>query len=481
MFEKRDTVHTSSDKGFFGYSKSKPEGERGEVSLGIFNRVGDRSNLSYQNVAALLRYAFVNIGDMEDEIYDKKNSETHEIDVVVISDDPGITSLKDSINRFADSAAENCSIALCKGNIVGGEIVGDTHWTALSLRKVRGEDGKTVIQAFHTDSMGLLVPASVSRVFNEMKDDLLRRDIVLENCLANGGRVDQEDGYSCGYHAVFNLLRMRLGVDLMTADERLQDIDKFIADGKRALKEKFNKVVAADGYSKALGKLTHEARALISDVEKLFKSQGPLDQLGTLSATKEVLEKEINEKIVSDFFRRAINNCLLEVRSKISESESNLDDLMGGFTKSCINDETLKDPSILLTLFKEILEKESSKEARDFIVQKASVLDGEDHPMTGAGYGAGFVDGGDSVVHEPVDVSGGLDLLASIAVGRPEVSEGVAGGAEGGGSQMNSLAFPSPSVTRPKVEGKRGRGGDGKSEEPPTNLAEEPPTNRARS
>lgn len=176
--------------------------------LDLFNVVGERTTLTHQHILNLL-------GKAEQEIWQKRNDGTVLPPDVNVSDkhyrfcaiggenDNSLDqSLADLINDFQeDRDNDRVSIVLCRGRIVDNrEIVGNTHWTTLHLRKnAYGE-----VTAYHFNSSGNEVPVSVRRVVHDhFGIPLVQKDA-----------PQQDDVYSCGYHAFYNALRANQAASL---------------------------------------------------------------------------------------------------------------------------------------------------------------------------------------------------------------------------------------------------------------------------
>ena len=154
---------------------AKSKGGSSSVSdqvLDTYNKVTDKSNLTYQNVNVLMRQAFIrsrilnNAEANPGAEYEKLNN-AGQVDVCVIGD--GGSNLCDAIVKFIaqDPEKDRASFAICRGHLgADGVITGDTHWTALHLRRTTGPDGKDYIQPYYADSAGGKVP-------KEVKDCLL--------------------------------------------------------------------------------------------------------------------------------------------------------------------------------------------------------------------------------------------------------------------------------------------------------------------
>lgn len=231
-------------------------------SLNNFNRVTETSNLTHQNVLFLTHEAFKAAGQ-----------EHANHDCAVISEDALLDhSLRNAILKFIGQESEKTSIALCKGqlNSEKTEIIGDTHWTALHLRKVKDKDGKISIYSYHMDSLSTEVPLPVERVLKSIKNttlgDLggdLSTNETYQNAIkklphlnigeplaSQNQRSKQNDGYSCGYHAVFNMIRMNnanlTGGSWICQDGVAQNgqqniaVQDFIKINKPILEQRFN-------------------------------------------------------------------------------------------------------------------------------------------------------------------------------------------------------------------------------------------------
>jgi hypothetical protein len=369
-----------------------------EESLADFNRVRDRSNLTHANIDAALKFAFVNIGGISLEEYQSMHSELHEVDIAVISSDESLdTSLIDSILRFINSEnSQHCSIALCRGMLVGNKIVGDTHWTALSIDKIANIDGGFTIEFRHRDSIGQRndehgnplasrVPEAVSRVIGKIRSRV-SRDVVINDC-EPVATAQQEGAYECGYHAVHNLLlaRERFGKSFYAEKSRAVKIDEtlksprhFIGACKVALMDIFNtheEALLAGAGSSAGGGSSAGAgssaegvyhRGVKEDLGSIFSnsSYSGLDQLSIILLKR----SELAETTFNTFMIKALNNCLLELRSKLSISDPE-GLIIDKFVYYCSSKgDILADPSLLFKELRALLGKEiTSKEALSHI------------------------------------------------------------------------------------------------------------------
>lgn len=313
--------------------------------LDIFNYVGESSNLTHQNVLHLIGEAFEIAGANPDQTA-----------TAVISEDKSLDySLRDEILKFIgqEPAQDRISIALCRGHIdeESKQIAGDTHWTGLHLRRVENEDGTISIQAYHMDSMGDIIPSTVARVLASIKetnledlDDDLAVNETYKNAIAHLENINftecqpvkcaqQEDGYSCGYHSVFNLLRIHDADEIdalpkaVTQGGAVVEIDQFIEDRKSDLQTNFNQAVNVQLRQHARFSADMDLNRALS--ESIFISdESNLDKLQKLIQ----LEMEI-KKLDSDaaltlsalhleqFYKKLLSNCVEEIRYKFSTME----------------------------------------------------------------------------------------------------------------------------------------------------------------
>jgi hypothetical protein len=237
--------------------------EVAQQDLDSFNRVSDDSNLTQQNVDFLLRKTLEKMSYDDDEIVAMVRSNFM---ITAISDDESLDhGLRDAILHFLgqDPAVENFTIFLCSGRIENGEIVGNSHWSALHLNMLADE--KT-IEVLHANSSGDAIPSAVARVIKNIAaltvedlvedgaalSDLHQRALArleqVEFCEAKAAQCSQqEDGFSCGYHAVFNGVVMHergiedseLHTEILQDDEMIE-IGEFIENRRQDLKERFN-------------------------------------------------------------------------------------------------------------------------------------------------------------------------------------------------------------------------------------------------
>ncbi len=260
-----------------------------QAELDIHNYVGEDTCLSYQNVFWLLP-----------ETFQKKIKDLDKIfcTVTVISEDQSLdNSLRDEILKFIgrDPALDQASIALVRGRInpKTRQIEGNTHWTALNLKKTV-TNGKISIQISHMDSSGGGIPRAVTRVINDIaKTDKksLSQDLqaspVFQKAISllpttnfeNPAVIKcarQTEYYSCGYHAVFNLVRMydNNASEKIVQGAKRVNINQFIKSEKSNLQEQFNGAVLQAGTnfaqrasSKPVGDKKTSSELNINDLE----------------------------------------------------------------------------------------------------------------------------------------------------------------------------------------------------------------------
>jgi hypothetical protein len=319
--------------------------------LNIFNYVGTSSNLTHQNVLYLISQAF-----------ELSGLDENQASVAVISEDKSLDdSLRNEILRFIgqEPTQDRMSIALCRGYIdeESGQISGNTHWTALHLRRIENEDGSVLIRAYHMDSMGNSIPFAVERVLESIRktkledlgDDLASSDVYqraierlehtdFKECLPLiKNSTKQTDSHSCGYHSVFNMLRMHNGIRengkfrcqqhvIQGGDE--VTIDQFIEDKKADLQSRFNPQVDA-------GLRLHLRFSADIDLNRALSESILISDETNLNKLKKLvqLEKEI-KKLDPDptitlsslnlekFYKKLLSQCVEEIRYKFLTAEN---------------------------------------------------------------------------------------------------------------------------------------------------------------
>jgi hypothetical protein len=236
------------------------------TDLDHFSYITNQSNLTYENIHYLLKIAFQKANIVKSESDYDQLVTSGLIDVAVISEDIQLDcSLRDDILKFIgqeESTRDRASIAICRGYIENREIRGSTHWTALHLRKVGSS-----IMFYHMDSMGTTIPSAIQRIITNIKTTTISQldpltakglpyqraierlpSITFDQCL-NLPCLSQQDGYSCGYHTVFNMIKMHSAEDInfipstIFQGDNLVRLDIFITDSKEDLKQKFNDAI----------------------------------------------------------------------------------------------------------------------------------------------------------------------------------------------------------------------------------------------
>jgi len=297
---KDDDERKSDDKDSLGAELSDLEENINALDeLDEFNYVTNGSNLTHQNVNYLLSLAFQKNGLTEVE-YNELNR-VGSVDTVVIGAEELDYSLRDAILKFIgqeDPQEEQASFALCRGHLVDQRLRGDTHWTALHLRKITNVDGTISLKAYHMNSSGDAIPETVNRVLIAIKNMQLT-DLDAECQLSHTNQraiprlsninfkdcqplpcLKQADGNSCGDHAVFNILRMHDSIDLTALDsEVMQDgisisCRDFITQRRADLQQRFNGDVdiRRTQYSKKISDISVDS-GLKLDEEILHNSE----------------------------------------------------------------------------------------------------------------------------------------------------------------------------------------------------------------
>lgn len=325
-----------------------------QYNMDAFNYVSNHSNLTHQNVYHLIRESFIASGIGGGE-YDRMNREgTINISVINDQNESLDCELRDAILKFIGRGGNKASIALCRG-VIGqsGQIEGNTHWTALHLRKVANEDGSISIQPLHADSMGSDVPDAVNRVLNNIQnmslDDLnadLQNSLLYQRAIHNLTNISfkpckninvarQEDGYSCGYHSVFNMAAMhnRVNIDNILQDSKQNDVvnelrilqnsttvnvNDFIANGRRNLQEVFNgQVNNRRNQNKGFDSKNNNSSYLNEDLRKDLGFAMALTESILISEEThtEKLEKLIN---IENYIRNGGENSIINVLSNLN-------------------------------------------------------------------------------------------------------------------------------------------------------------------
>lgn len=382
-----------------------------QYNMDAFNYVSDHSNLTHQNLYHLIRESFIASGIGGGE-YDRMNREgTINISVINDQNESLDCELRDAILKFIGRGGNKASIALCRG-VMGqsGQIEGNTHWTALHLRKVSNEDGSISIQPLHADSIGSEVPDAVNRVLKKIQNmslnDLnadLQNSHLYQRAIHNLTNINfkpckninvaqQEDGYSCGYHAVFNMTAMhnRVSVDNLLQDSKQNDVvteleilqnsttvnvNDFIANGRRNLQAVFNGEVDSRrdrgaGYNPKTGNDLSLSEDLRSDLdiakastesiltgnethieklEKLMKIENYIRSGGedpVINVLSHLGMEKLYGKIMADF----VENSQFE----LSKAKINLDTDNEKLLSMLLEPKHTQDPRLILSSMKQL-------------------------------------------------------------------------------------------------------------------------------
>jgi len=314
-------------------------------NLDIFNYVGESSNLTHQNVLYLIEQSF--------KLAHADNLQTA---MAVISEDGSLDyCLRDEILKFIgkDPEQDRISIALCRGhiNVQSRQIGGNSHWTALHLRKV-GIEGRILIQAYHMDSMGNEYPLAVDRVLSSIKETALKdlegdlatsesyqraivrlENIDFEKC-TSVLCARQQDGYSCGYHAVFNMIGVHNSEDpdqlprKINQEKTLVEVDEFIKGKKVDLSGHFNPKTgnkiphSADfGMNMDLNRALSESIFMSFDDDDLSKIKKLILLEGKIKKSEKDPALALSVLNLESLYRRLLSNHVELIRYKFSADE----------------------------------------------------------------------------------------------------------------------------------------------------------------
>ncbi len=243
--------------------------------LDAYNIVDGTSQLTHQNVDRLLRDAFVKSGISERDVENLTTAGSIDVCAINNGHDNIDCILRDAILKFIGKDEPMASIALCRGahlNSVAKRLSGGGHWIALHLRKVTRDGGTVSIEAVSMDSAGGETPAALTRVINsivgssvdslyeKLNTDLQANEAFLRALarLRDGIVIDvrtlpcdhQKDWHSCGYHTVFNLIRMH--------DTRGKIKPTILQEGKQVGPEEFIRARRRDLEEVFNGRALHE-------------------------------------------------------------------------------------------------------------------------------------------------------------------------------------------------------------------------------
>jgi hypothetical protein len=330
-------------------------------SLDAYNYVGQTSHLSHQNVNSLLRHAFTNNG-LSGERYNEL-VRLGSVETVVIGAVNLDRILRDAILKFIGQKPQEpqASFALCRGYIEREEIRGDTHWTALHLKRVPGANGTFSIEFSHMDSMGGGVPDAVQRVIgsirsttlnqltvNVSRDSFYKRGleilhegkVILKECKFRPC-ITQINGHSCGDHAVYNLVAMANGQTAADPDSQ----ESKIVNGRSYLQTIFNKEIddfkvsrnqkSSSSLAANTDKKTTPSSSIEDDINILLaRVFSVIDDPGLNYSSKLTSLVAINSEIVSKAGKVEDENINAALKLSILNIEESYKKLLEQFSES---------------------------------------------------------------------------------------------------------------------------------------------------
>lgn len=384
-----------------------------EKRIDAFNAVTDRSWLTHQNVDRLLHDAFVASGIAEDQVNEMTRAGSIDICAIDNQSDKIDYILLEAILKFIgqDPQKPNASIALCSGgqrDPVTGHISGGAHWTALHLHRVTDPtNGLTTIRAFTMDSGGNrdAAPAAVGRVLRSISDN--RGDI--EDAESNAAFVRavqvlqagdtkledavplqcdaQKDGYSCGYHAVFNLVRMKSLDDRMALGDRIEQdsqnvgAEQFIDDSKAKLMQIFpaplQRVVpkttsdpsrvapAQDPENEVTSIVFDDKLGYVTKLEKLIAIEERLAASGDVLALSNLQIEKYYGKIINEIIQ-SLRGQSAAITLTDAAGKLEFDDAVSGIITNLEDPKISQNPKIILESLKQFFGK-SAPEGKDFL------------------------------------------------------------------------------------------------------------------
>lgn len=199
------------------------QSHQNDAELNNFNLVSEGSQLTHQNMDVALQYTFDRLIGVEGAYQGLLDNGM--IDLVVHGEIDLDENLLNAILRFVAGDAERGVFALCRGQVVHGQITGATHWIALHVRRIGNQ-----LQFYVMDSTNGQIPPAVTRVIaqlNHFSEDLRElspeiRNVDLFANAANQFRLHglqaqaaqqlpaQQQGANnhCGDHTAFNMAWM---------------------------------------------------------------------------------------------------------------------------------------------------------------------------------------------------------------------------------------------------------------------------------
>ncbi len=377
------------------------------------NFVGDKTNLTYQNVFSLIHRVI-------------KSGNVNSLAVTAIAQRQGDkemdNGLRDEVLKFIVGGEDKISIALCKGSIgvLDGrrQISGDTHWTGLHLRKIQEEGVGVTIKAYFLDSTSDLVPDAINRVLSTINDvSLASRDLrswkSIYSTIKNIDNIQaipvichrQTDSHSCGLHAVYNL-------NAMHEKERIEEnvnlkefltktnVDNFINLWREELKAEFNPLIQASVRArtkqrsvkrKEKGEVEVEVEAvntlfkLDEEVANIFFSNNNnLNKLQSITTIQNKInqivvsdgDKDENSKIFQKYYQKILSDFVLDLAFQCQGMPSSQE--RENFFTQLRSEETAKDPRKFLKILEQIDTKPSEIEGAIKEIEKEKEKKGEE-------------------------------------------------------------------------------------------------------
>ncbi len=445
-------------------SKSTPAAASGSAyqsELDVYNRVYDHSNLTYQNVNSLMRSAFIKAG-AEESWYDEFNEKA--FGVCPIGE--GGTALRNFILNFIASGINRASIALCRGRLVNGEIRGDTHWTALHFRK----QGNDIIPYYFDSGGGDFVPADVENAINRVRNlkatDLTgddSRNALFQRAVGQIASLrfqevkkvpceNQRDGYSCGYHAVFNSVGAFREKDpeksFSTIWQNPSHVNRtqFIENSKIELRREFNgtdHVVASP--SKALGVSSIEVttndkftKAVVGIIAATESAEEYLERINKIKAIHTAENKLSDDDkirlmdIATQSYKKILNDLVEARRSTAIEPINQHTEFLLNILNSNLVANKMEEEKVIAFLDKIVTNKDLNANAASLIgearqlelVSETSKLTLT--PSTGRGFAAGKTSGTAPSLSSRVTGNGAVLLSKGIDTTKPSAEKSFA-------------------------------------------------------
>ncbi len=328
----------------------------GQNELDLFNIVGRRTMLSHQNLHHLMRNSFMEDG-MTDEQYTEL-SHNNNLNIAVIPSRPSDESIDDSLlgtimafynkNILVRQPPERqkCSIVLARGylNRRGdlSEITGCSHWSCLHLRL---NAAGNAIEAYHINSSNPegrgQVPESIQRIITKANTQIRASGIrasgmqILIQQPREQSCIAQNDGFSCGYHAVFNAMNsFNTPINQPIAPPR-DDFNRFLQTSRARLMQEFDNerifTRARSSITKSKKPPTQKTAAVSSPkkgedyfdrlLQELEQEDSP-KKLSTIYQLEQGIRRENrNIDLLSSFeLEKVYNQILVNISTQITDS-----------------------------------------------------------------------------------------------------------------------------------------------------------------